>query len=87
MSDGLCEIVNGEPCDHADGVDLGEGDLEAIGDLIAVTYARADGVPYRHEFDPETTTLTWAAPGVLVIIGQFSVDAGGIDNDNDNDKE
>jgi|DEB0MinimDraft_6_1074348.scaffolds.fasta_scaffold01042_13 hypothetical protein len=83
MSDGLCEIVQGVECDHDDGVDLGEGDLEAIGDVVAVEYARADGTVYRHEFNPETDALTYAAPGVLVIVGQFDVDGLGIWPDHD----
>ncbi len=83
MSTELCELINGEPCDHSEGVDLGDPneDLQALGDLAAVEYVRADGVTYRHKFDTDNTVLTYAAPGVLVIIGHFTVDAGGIDND------
>jgi len=51
--------------------------------VVAVEYARADGTVYRHEFNPETDALTYAAPGVLVIVGQFDVDGLGIWPDHD----
>jgi len=82
-ADSMCEIVNGQPC-HTDGtIDMGQGDLEHMGELIAVEYVRADGETYRHEFNPDTDLLAYAAPGVLILAGHFDVDGGGIGPDHD----
>ncbi len=80
----MCEIVSGVECEHDDDeLDLGDDPIEVLGDLVAVEYRRADGHTYRHTFNPETDELAYAKPGVLLLIGQFDVDGGGIGPDHD----